>query len=151
MLADLLTVAAVGATVTISAGLYFLPVVVGALRRAPDLGSVAVLDVLLGWTLIGWVVALALALRSRPPGQVLQLVQNLPPAPLAGVSSGWPPAGELPLGWAGPSGLPRSGPEAPGWAGPPGPPPPRPDSPPPLLLPPDPAGTVDGYGPLGEE
>jgi len=137
MLADLLTVVVLGVTVTISAALYFLPVLVGAFRRAPDLGSVAVLNVLLGWTLIGWVVALALAFRStRPQGQVLQLVQNLPTAPSA---VRHPPA--LP---------PASEPSA-GWAGPPGPPPPRPDGPPPLFLPPDFPDRAGCYGPWGEE
>ena len=48
----------------IAAGLYLLPVLVGCSRRVPDIGSVAVINILLGWTLVGWVVALALALRS---------------------------------------------------------------------------------------
>ena len=137
MLADLLTIIVLGVTVTISAAMYFLPVLVGAFRRAPDLGSVAVLNVLLGWTLIGWVVALALAFRStRPQGQVLQLVPNLPTAPSA---VRHPPA--LP---------PASEPPSAGWAGPPGPPPPRPDGPPPLFLPPDFPERAGCYGPWGE-
>jgi len=44
--------------------LYLLPVLVGWGRRVPDIGSVAVINILLGWTLVAWVVALALALRS---------------------------------------------------------------------------------------
>jgi hypothetical protein len=31
----------------------------------PNLGSVAVINTFLGWTFIGWVVALAMAARSR--------------------------------------------------------------------------------------
>jgi hypothetical protein len=45
--------------------LYWLPFLVGWIRGVPNLGSVAVIDGLLGWTAIGWVVALAMACRSR--------------------------------------------------------------------------------------
>ena len=48
----------------IAGALYLLPVLVGWGRRVPDIGSVAVINIRLGWTLVGWVVALALALRS---------------------------------------------------------------------------------------
>jgi RNA polymerase subunit RPABC4/transcription elongation factor Spt4 len=48
-------------------GLYVIPWIVAALRKAPHVGVVAVINVFLGWTLIGWFVALALAFRSRPP------------------------------------------------------------------------------------
>jgi hypothetical protein len=47
--------------------LYFVPLLVGWRRHVRNLGSVAVVNVFLGWTLIGWVVALALACRSREP------------------------------------------------------------------------------------
>ena len=51
------------------AAVYLLPVLIGCRRRVPDIGSVAVINILLGWTLIGWVAALALALRTpSPPG-----------------------------------------------------------------------------------
>jgi Superinfection immunity protein len=55
--------------------LYLLPCLIGYARRAPDLAVIAVIDILLGWTFIGWVVALAMAFRSAPPG---------PPPPAAG-------------------------------------------------------------------
>jgi hypothetical protein len=45
-------------------GLYFLPVIVGAIRSVPNMGSVIVINFFLGWTFIGWVVALAMACRS---------------------------------------------------------------------------------------
>ena len=50
--------------------LYFLPTIVGFSRRVVNRGSVAVINVFLGWTVIGWVVALAMAVRTRtiPPG-----------------------------------------------------------------------------------
>jgi Superinfection immunity protein len=43
--------------------LYLLPVLIGLVRGTPDLASVAVVNVLLGWTLFGWVIALVMALR----------------------------------------------------------------------------------------
>jgi hypothetical protein len=44
--------------------LYFLPSVVAAARRVTHQGSVVVLNLFLGWTFIGWVVALAMACRT---------------------------------------------------------------------------------------
>lgn len=44
---------------------YFLPSVVAHSRKAPDINTVVVLNLLLGWTVIGWCVALALAFRDR--------------------------------------------------------------------------------------
>jgi hypothetical protein len=53
----------------VSLVVYLAPLVIGWTRRVPDLGAVAVINILLGWTLIGWVAALALALRTpSPPG-----------------------------------------------------------------------------------
>ena len=46
--------------------LYFAPAIIGAMRKVPSLGSVCVVNFFLGWTLIGWVVALAMAARSVP-------------------------------------------------------------------------------------
>lgn len=48
-------------------GLYMLPTVIGATRKVVNVGSVAAINLLLGWTLIGWAVALAMALRTNPP------------------------------------------------------------------------------------
>lgn len=47
--------------ITVASGLYFLPWIVAARRGTLNAGAVAVVDVLLGWTLLGWVVALAMA------------------------------------------------------------------------------------------
>jgi hypothetical protein len=47
------------------AAAYFLPTMVARSRRVPNQGSVAVINTLLGWTFVGWVVALAMAARSR--------------------------------------------------------------------------------------
>jgi hypothetical protein len=120
MIVSLLTVAVLVLAVAGSAALYLLPVLIGAARRVPGLGAVAVINVLLGWTLAGWAVALAMSLRSvRPAPPAVQVVQNLPPSP---------PPGPLP-----PAGSP----------GAPGAPPPRPGFPPPLSLPPRPGSGQD--------
>jgi hypothetical protein len=47
-------------------GLYFIPSIVGGVRKVPNIGSVVVLNFFLGWTVVGWVVALAMAARSVP-------------------------------------------------------------------------------------
>jgi hypothetical protein len=46
--------------------LYMFPLVIAWYREAPNKGSIAAINMLLGWTLVGWVVALAMALRDVP-------------------------------------------------------------------------------------
>lgn len=43
-----------------------LPTFIGIRRGAPDMGSALVINLFLGWTVIGWVVALAMALCDVP-------------------------------------------------------------------------------------
>jgi hypothetical protein len=82
MIGSLITTVVLGGITVALTGLYLLPVLLAWARRAPDIGPIAVINILLGWTLAGWVVALALALRSGvPPNPAIQLVQNLPPLP----------------------------------------------------------------------
>jgi hypothetical protein len=45
---------------------YWLPSIIGRHRGVLNLGSVVVINLFLGWTLIGWVVAMAMAFRSVP-------------------------------------------------------------------------------------
>jgi hypothetical protein len=114
MIASLLTITVITVMTAGSAALYLLPLLIGLVRRLPDIGSLAVVNILLGWTLVGWVAALAMALRSiHPVPPTVQVVQNFPAA------QPWP----TPLASA-------------GWAGPPGPTAPRQGNPPPLILPP---------------
>lgn len=47
-------------------GLYLLPAIIALGRHHHNPAPVIIVDVFLGWTLIGWVVALAMAF-SRPP------------------------------------------------------------------------------------
>ncbi len=41
--------------------LYLLPTIVAASRHKENIGTVVVINVFLGWSFIGWVVALAMA------------------------------------------------------------------------------------------
>lgn len=50
-------------------GVYLLPSILAFNRQVPNRWSVVVINVLLGWTLIGWAVALAMAVRDRPSPQ----------------------------------------------------------------------------------
>ncbi len=57
--------------------LYFLPTIIAGLRRSTMTLWVALIDLLLGWTVVGWIVALVMAIasaRRQPNGQT-------PPAP----------------------------------------------------------------------
>lgn len=45
-------------------GVYFIPTIVATQRNVLNKWSVAVINLFLGWTLLGWVVALAMALRT---------------------------------------------------------------------------------------
>ena len=50
--------------------LYMAPTIVAIARRVPNVGSVAAINLLLGWSLVGWAMSWALALRSRPQPRV---------------------------------------------------------------------------------
>lgn len=52
-------------------GLYFLPAIVAFAREVPSKWSIGVINLFLGWTLVGWVVALAMAVRSVPPSPAM--------------------------------------------------------------------------------
>ena len=41
--------------------IYFLPTIVAAMRKAARIGAVFTVNLLLGWTLLGWLVALVMA------------------------------------------------------------------------------------------
>ena len=51
--------------VLILAALYFTPTIV-AFTRHRQVASVAVVNLFFGWTFIGWVVALVMAVRDKP-------------------------------------------------------------------------------------
>jgi hypothetical protein len=54
-----------GASFIVVFGLYFLPSIVALARGVKNSGSVVIVNIFLGWTLIGWVVALAMAARTE--------------------------------------------------------------------------------------
>jgi hypothetical protein len=47
-------------------GLYFLPLIIAATRHHHQTAAIAVLDLFLGWTFIGWVLALIWAASATP-------------------------------------------------------------------------------------
>lgn len=49
------------ALTALSLGLYFVPTIIAAYRQIPNVGPVAVINLFLGWTFLGWVVALAMS------------------------------------------------------------------------------------------
>jgi T4 superinfection immunity protein len=82
MLTWLVTLSIFGTVAVIIMIAYLLPVLIGWSRHVADLGSVAVINIALGWTLVGWVIALAMAVRTRPePAPAVQIFQGiLPPS-----------------------------------------------------------------------
>jgi hypothetical protein len=61
-------------------GLYFLPSIVAKSRGVSSVGSVFIINLFLGWTFIGWVVALAMAFRSPPSASVAPQVTPASPS-----------------------------------------------------------------------
>jgi len=62
---------------------YFAPTFIAAQRDIPNAASVAIVNLFLGWTCIGWVVALAMAVAGNRPSTQLRLpdASGPPPAP----------------------------------------------------------------------
>ena len=57
-------------------GLYFLPSILA--WNKGDFGSVLAINFFLGWTLVGWVIALAWALKSEPKPTQVVVQQSAP-------------------------------------------------------------------------
>lgn len=57
---------------------YFLPTIVAASRGNRKLGSIFVLNLLLGWTLLGWVAALVWASATASAAEPLANVYQFP-------------------------------------------------------------------------
>jgi hypothetical protein len=60
-----LVVIAVNLALVAGVLIYLLPFIVGETRRVPHVRGLFVTNLLLGWTLIGWVAAMAMACRSQ--------------------------------------------------------------------------------------
>jgi hypothetical protein len=63
---------------------YWTPSLVAGIRHVPNSGSVVVINLFLGWTLVGWVVALAMACRSHPQQAISQPPSQPAPLPQPG-------------------------------------------------------------------
>ena len=50
--------------VLVVGGLYFIPSIVALMREHPSRAGIIILNIFLGWTLVGWVVSLAWAASS---------------------------------------------------------------------------------------
>lgn len=61
--------------------LYFLPAMEAGLRDHQSRTSIILVNLLLGWTLVGWVVAIAWACTSKPTPPVPAPAPYVPPAP----------------------------------------------------------------------
>jgi hypothetical protein len=46
---------------------YFIPAYIAHARLHHNAGAITVLNVFLGWTILGWVIALVWAMTLRPP------------------------------------------------------------------------------------
>lgn len=78
---------------------YMLPWAIAATRHKSNSGSIALINLLLGWTLIGWVVALIMAAGAEHAASTnsvvvvnhVTAVAATPPSPTA-PAAGWYPA-----------------------------------------------------------
>lgn len=48
----------------IGLAVYFVPIVIAAIRRHPQFGPIFAVNFFLGWSLVGWVVALAWSISA---------------------------------------------------------------------------------------
>lgn len=71
---------------------YLAPGIVASVRHVPNQGSVWAINVLFGWSLLGWGIAMAMACRSRYQTVVAPYVQQLPPPPPPASFNQYPPA-----------------------------------------------------------
>jgi len=61
-------------------GAYFLPSLMAMLRRHDNTGSIFVLTLLLGWSILGWVIALVWSFSSQK--EKVQTIQQSSPSPI---------------------------------------------------------------------
>ncbi len=61
----------------VGAAFYFIPTIAAFVKSTPNKMSVLVINLFLGWTFVGWVVALAMAFRDPAPQQQV-VIYNQP-------------------------------------------------------------------------
>jgi hypothetical protein len=66
------------AGVLILLAIYFLPTLIGSRKR--NAGAIFAMNLLLGWTLVGWVVSLVWALTQDAPIIAVPVIQSARPA-----------------------------------------------------------------------
>ena len=64
---EVIALLAMIALILIVLAMYWLPSIIGYYRRTPDIFSVVVTNALLGWTIVGWLVAMVMAARTPAP------------------------------------------------------------------------------------
>jgi hypothetical protein len=64
---------------TLAAAFYFLPSIIGLRKR--NAGAIFVLNLFLGWTVIGWVVSLVWALTNEGVVTPIVVQANIQPSP----------------------------------------------------------------------
>jgi T4 superinfection immunity protein len=78
-------------------GLYFVPGILATVRHTKNAAAVWVIDIFLGWTVVGWVVALAMAFgETREEADRPHYVVQAMPISSAPPSSSPPPASSTP-------------------------------------------------------
>ncbi len=80
--------------VTVLTGLYMLPWAIAASRGKANQWSVFAVSLLLGWTIVGWIVALVLSCTAHRPLAVTPPLLGY--TPLAALPAALPPAGWYP-------------------------------------------------------
>lgn len=60
--------------------MYFTPTIIAVLRKHRQTGPIAAVNILLGWTVIGWIGAFIWSLMSPPAPAVI--IQQAAPAPV---------------------------------------------------------------------
>ena len=64
--------------IAVCAGLYFLPTIIAVVQHRSNVALIAVINFFLGWSFVGWIVALVLALtKESQPIQVVQVQQHV--------------------------------------------------------------------------
>lgn len=87
----------------VGVGFYFLPSLIAAARQTHNATGIFLLNLLLGWTGIGWVIALIVALCSSPWPRYYY--PYCPPYPPGNYPAGtWPQSTYPPNSWPPPRG-----------------------------------------------
>ncbi len=76
--------------------IYFIPTFVAVTRKVTNAGSVFVINLLLGWSIVGWAVALAMAVKTNMTrieivNSEASVVDSIRPAPQSQVAAWRPP------------------------------------------------------------